>query len=800
MTIEVAEINENQSNIILSINRENGILAYTPYNRSTKTYGETVEFSNTSLNVERKVYSRTNLDVDHKAGTYKYTPDQNRTGNIYNGKFRYDGSNIAYTYGKGFAGIPKFVNVTAKFMSDGKEIKPAVTQKGIQSQSYIFLENYPIEGYSQTTVSGVKSGKVGKSDITVIYNYVEDYDAAKHDIVIDPASSGDTKIIGTGFPGDTIVFTDSSGEKIGEGVVDSNGDYDITLDRPLIGDEIITGQPITNGIKGNKENVVVYNREKHKVTIEQPVENDIIVKGKGIAGDLLILKDGNGINIGETTVNDDGSYTINVSRPLIGNEEIKVIPYTNDIEGMETKSTVLDKDAHKPTVNKPGSGETNVTGKGTPGDEIIITDGNGKEIGKGTVDSEGNFDVKTDRPLEPNEVITITPQTDGKAGTSTKETVFDKDAHKPTVDKPTTGDSNLTGKGTPGDEIIITDGKGKEIGKGTVDSEGNFDVKTDRPLEPNEVITITPQTDGKAGTPTEETVLDKDAHKPTVNKPGSGETNVTGKGTPGDEIIITDGNGKEIGKGTVDSEGNFDVKTDRPLEPNEVITITPQTDGKAGTPTEETVLDKDAHKPTVDKPTTGDSNLTGKGTPGDEIIITDGKGKEIGKGTVDSEGNFDVKTDRPLEPNEVITITPQTDGKAGTPTSLKVFDKYSHKPDLNPMKDGDELVSGTGVAGDVVIIIDSKGNEIGKGRVNILGKFSIKLNRKLSGGEEISAIPYTDGMRGTMITKSVMHQSDSKNVLPPAGISNNYSFLLLGVLQIVFGIKIYLKRMGEKEL
>ncbi|MDE8042802.1 hypothetical protein PT033_08745, partial [Erysipelothrix rhusiopathiae] len=80
------------------------------------------------------------------------------------------------------------------------------------------------------------------------------------------------------------------------------------------------------------------------------------------------------------------------------------------------------------------------------------------------------------------------------------------------------------------------DGKGKEIGKGTVDSEGNFDVKTDRPLEPNEVITITPQTDGKAGTPTEETVLDKDAHKPTVNKPGSGETKGTGRGTPGDEI------------------------------------------------------------------------------------------------------------------------------------------------------------------------------------------------------------------------------------------------------------------------
>ncbi|MDE8165318.1 hypothetical protein PT111_09175, partial [Erysipelothrix rhusiopathiae] len=60
--------------------------------------------------------------------------------------------------------------------------------------------------------------------------------------------------------------------------------------------------------------------------------------------------------------------------------------------------------------------------------------------------------------------------------------------------------------------------------------------------------------------------------------------------------------GKEIGKGTVDSEGNFDVKTDRPLEPNEVITITPQTDGKAGTPTEETVLSEGNYDVKTDQP------------------------------------------------------------------------------------------------------------------------------------------------------------------------------------------------------
>ncbi|MDE8160185.1 hypothetical protein PT108_08800, partial [Erysipelothrix rhusiopathiae] len=112
----------------------------------------------------------------------------------------------------------------------------------------------------------------------------------------------------------------------------------------------------------------------------------------------------------------------------------------------------------KPAVNKPGSGEHNVTGKGTPGDEISITDGNRKESGRWTAASEVYYDEKVDRPLKANEVIKVTPYTNGKAGTATEYTVLDKDAHKPTVNKPGSGETNVTGKGTPGDEIIITDG------------------------------------------------------------------------------------------------------------------------------------------------------------------------------------------------------------------------------------------------------------------------------------------------------------------------------------------------------
>ncbi|RHH67333.1 MULTISPECIES: Ig-like domain-containing protein, partial [Vagococcus] len=146
-----------------------------------------------------------------------------------------------------------------------------------------------------------------------------------------------------------------------------------------------------------------------------------------------------------------------------------------------------------------------------------------------------------------------------KAVSVEREDPFDKDAHKPTVNQPTEGEQVVSGKGIGGDEITIKDKDNNVIGKGTVAEDGTFTVKTDRPLEKGEELTVIPTTDGKEGTPGTTTVaekpFDKDAHKPTINQPTEGEQVVSGKGIGGDEITIKDKDNNVIGKGTVAEDG-----------------------------------------------------------------------------------------------------------------------------------------------------------------------------------------------------------------------------------------------------
>ncbi|MDE8330107.1 Ig-like domain-containing protein [Erysipelothrix rhusiopathiae] len=107
-------------------------------------------------------------------------------------------------------------------------------------------------------------------------------------------------------------------------------------------------------------------------------------------------------------------------------------------------------------MNQPNVNDTNVSGKGVPGDEIIISDPSGKELGKGIVKEDGTFEIELNRPLLPNEEITATPNTDGKSGTPTKETVYDAEGHKPTLNQPNVNDTNVSGKGVPGDVLPST--------------------------------------------------------------------------------------------------------------------------------------------------------------------------------------------------------------------------------------------------------------------------------------------------------------------------------------------------------
>ena len=83
----------------------------------------------------------------------------------------------------------------------------------------------------------------------------------------------------------------------------------------------------------------------------------------------------------------------------------------------------------KPIINQPTEGDNAITGRGTPGAEIVVTDKDGKVIGTTTVDPNGNWTVPvpTNRPLKPGETITATQTEQGKDPASDVTTVKGKD-------------------------------------------------------------------------------------------------------------------------------------------------------------------------------------------------------------------------------------------------------------------------------------------------------------------------------------------------------------------------------------
>ncbi|OFD77163.1 hypothetical protein BWGOE8_32750 [Bacillus mycoides] len=131
---------------------------------------------------------------------------------------------------------------------------------------------------------------------------------------------------------------------------------------------------------------------------------------------------------------------------------------------------------------------------------------------------------------------------------------------------------------------------------------------------------------------------------------------------------------------------------------------TPKTDVSVGP-------EKPADKPVIDPIKDTDKEITGKGTPGDKIIVKDPTGKAIGKTTVDKDGKWklDVPDGTKLTKGDEITAVAKKPGseKESKPAKTIVIgqEKPAEKPAIDPIKDTDKGM-GTGTTGDKVIVKD----------------------------------------------------------------------------------------------
>ncbi|MDA2396845.1 Ig-like domain-containing protein, partial [Bacillus cereus] len=231
---------------------------------------------------------------------------------------------------------------------------------------------------------------------------------------------------------------------------------------------------------------------------------------------------------------------------------------------------------------------------------------------------------------------------------------------------------------------------------------------------------------------------DKVADKPKIDPIKETDKEITGKGTPGDKIIVRDPEGKVIGETTVDKDGKWklDVPEGTKLNKGDDITATSKKPGsdKESDPANTIVTgeDKVADKPAIDPIKETDKEITGKGTPGDKIIVRDPEGKVIGETTVDKDGKWklDVSEGTKLNKGDDITATSKKPGsdkesdpantivtgedKDGANTDNTVVDKpnIDLKQDKNPgnmlPKTGGEIMSNMqflgGILGGILIL------------------------------------------------------------------------------------------------
>jgi len=481
-------------------------------------------------------------------------------------------------------------------------------------------------------------------------------------------------------------------------------------------------------------------------TVNHVIEGDKEITGKGESGSDIIVTFPNG-KTGETKVGEDGNWTVKVpdGLTLAPNEEIKVVQKEEGLKLSDPVTVfVTGKDASVvPTVNDVTEGDKEITGTGESGSEIIVTFPDG-ETEKAIVGDDGNWKVEVpdDVTLEPGDEIIVVQIEDGKNPSApvTVEVQGKEASVIPTVNDVTEGDKEITGKGESGSEIVVTFPDG-ETEKAIVDDDGNWtvDVPDDVTLEEGDEIKVVQVEDGKAPSePVVVVVKGKDeSGKPEVNPVTEGDTEITGKGEPGSEIVVTfpDGTTEEA---IVDDDGNWtvDVPDDVTLEPGDEITVVQVEDGKAPSePVVVVVKGKDeSGKPEVNPVTEGDTEITGKGEPGSEIVVTFPDG-ETEKAIVDDDGNWTVEVpdDVTLEEGDEITVVQVEDGKAPSePVVVVVKEKEeptrnrSEQPIVNTVTEGDMTVKGEGVPG-ATVTVGFRGGKTVFTRVNGSGKWSVDV-------------------------------------------------------------------------
>ncbi|RPN83170.1 Ig-like domain repeat protein [Pseudomonas aeruginosa] len=550
------------------------------------------------------------------------------------------------------------------------------------------------------------------------------------DVQVAPDGSS---VTGNAEPGATVgVDTDGDGQPDTTVVVGPGGSFEVPLNPPLTNGETVT--VIVTDPAGNSSTPVTAEAPDFPDAPQVNASNGSVLSGTAEAGVTIVITDGNGNPIGQTSADANGNWSFTPGSQLPDGTVVNVV--ARDAAGNSSPATSITVDGVAPNapVVEPSNG-SELSGTAEPGSSVTLTDGNGNPIGQTTADANGNWSFTPSTPLPDGTVVNVVAR--DAAGNSSPPASVTVDAVAPAT--PTVDPSNgttLSGTAEPGSSVTLTDGNGNPIGQVTADGSGNWSFTPSTPLADGTVVNATAtdpagNTSGQGST----TVDGVAPTTPTVNL--SNGSSLSGTAEPGSTVILTDGNGNPIAEVTADGSGNWTYTPSTPIANGTVVNVVAQDAAGNSSPGASVTVDSQAPAAPVLNPSNG-TTLSGTAEPGATVTLTDGNGNPIGQVTADGSGNWSFTPGTPLANGTVVNATASDPtGNTSAPASTTVDSVAPAAPVVNPSNG--VVISGTAEPGATVTLTDGSGNPIGQVTADGSGNWSFTPSTPLADGTVVNA-------------------------------------------------------------
>ncbi|MCU1715768.1 Ig-like domain-containing protein, partial [Pseudomonas sp. 5P_3.1_Bac2] len=301
------------------------------------------------------------------------------------------------------------------------------------------------------------------------------------------------------------------------------------------------------------------------------LSNGSSLSGTAEANSKVIITDGNGNPIGETTASPTGQWSFTPASVLAHASVVNVVARDASGNTGPAASVTIDSVAPPAPVLNPSNGQV-LSGTAEANAQVTLTGSGGVPLGQVTAGPDGVWSLTLGTALADGTVVSATA-TDATGNTSgPAATTVDAQAPGTPIIALTNG-SIVQGTAEIGAKVILTDGNGDPLAEVTADGAGNWSY-TPSPALLNATVVNAKAVDAVGNSSGTATVtVDSLAPSAPVINPTKGAV-LSGTGEIGAVIHLTDGSGAAIGQTTVAGDGTWSFTPTTALAHGTVVNAT----------------------------------------------------------------------------------------------------------------------------------------------------------------------------------------------------------------------------------